>query len=116
MVPTWAYSRHRKRRLPTRTSANSAPSSNRLRDRLGLAFERGDEVFQLQMPLYEQQAIIVAMVGSSTAGRASDPSAELNRVISEGWELLSSGQNVAIKGQVTGYYLFRRAPDKRRQP
>jgi hypothetical protein len=81
-----------------------------------LAFERGDEVFQLQMPLYEQQAIIVAMVGSSTAGRASDPSAELNRVISEGWELLSSGQNVAIKGQVTGYHLFRRAPDKRRQP
>jgi hypothetical protein len=73
-----------------------------------------------------QQAIIVAMVGSKTRSRTVDPTAVLNAVCHEGWELvtgdfpfvmtgqqsrdkfLSSGQNVAVAGTVMGYYLFKR--------
>jgi hypothetical protein len=81
-----------------------------------------------------QKAIIVTMVGSTTSKRTSDPTAVLNSVCHEGWELvtgsfvfveegqqsrdkfLSSGQNVATKGQVVGYYLFRRCAENRRTP
>jgi hypothetical protein len=73
-----------------------------------------------------QEAIIVKMVGSKTTQRTADPSEILNSVCREGWELvsgsfvfveqgqqsrdkfLSSGQNVAVKGVVLGYYLFKR--------
>ena len=73
-----------------------------------------------------QQAIIVAMVGSNTTQKTTDPLAVVNSVCREGWELvngsfvfveqgqqsrdrfLASGQNVAIKGTTVGYYLFKR--------
>lgn len=91
-----------------------------------LAFERGDEVFQLAMPLLSQKAVIVPMGGGFATSSEKDWSAELNDVVREGWELvngsvaflqtgqesrdkfMASGQNVAISGQVVGYYLFRR--------
>jgi hypothetical protein len=97
-----------------------------------LAFERGDHVFQYSMDVISQQAIIVAMIGSSTSRRTSDPVEVLNAVCREGWELvngsfvfveegqqsrdkfLSSGQNVATKGTTIGYYLFRRCESNRR--
>jgi hypothetical protein len=65
-----------------------------------------------------QQAIIVAMVGSTTKKQQADPTAILNALCHEGWELvngdfvfvthgqqsrdkfLSSGQNVAVAGTV----------------
>lgn len=90
------------------------------------AFERGDYIFQYSMDVMNQQAIIVAMVGSTTKQKTSDPVEVLNSVSREGWELvngsfvfveqgqqsrdkfMSSGQNVAIKGATVGYYLFRR--------
>jgi hypothetical protein len=90
------------------------------------AFERGDYIFQYSMDVMNQQAIIVAMVGSTTKQKTSDPVEVLNSVSREGWELIngsfvfveqgqqsrdkfmSSGQNVAIKGATVGYYLFRR--------
>lgn len=90
------------------------------------AFERGDSVFQVAIDVMNQQAIIVAMVGSNTLQRTSDPTDILNSVCREGWELvngsfvfvergqqsrdkfMASGQNVAIKGMTVGYYLFRR--------
>jgi hypothetical protein len=90
------------------------------------AFVRGDQVFQYSIDVMNQKAVIVAMVGSATTNRASDPSDILNSVCREGWELvngsfvfveqgqqsrdkfLSSGQNVAIKGATVGYYLFKR--------
>jgi hypothetical protein len=80
-----------------------------------------------------QQAIIVAMVGSNTNKRTTDPVEVLNSVCREGWELvngsfvfieegqqsrdkfMSSGQNVAVKGTIVGYYLFRRCEANRRQ-
>lgn len=91
------------------------------------AFERGDAVLQYEHDLVEQRAVIVAMVGSATVKRAADPSEILSGICRQGWELvngtvvfvhegsqsrdkfLSSGQNLAVKGRVVGYYLFRRA-------
>jgi len=99
-----------------------------------LAFESGDHVFQCAIDVMSQQAIIVAMIGSTTSQRTTDPVAILNSVCREGWELvngsfvfveqgqqsrdkfLSSGQNVATKGETVGYYLFRRCEDLRGEP
>ena len=98
-----------------------------------LAFERGDHVFQYSIDVMSQQAIIVAMVGSATSQKTTDPVAILHSVCHEGWELvngsfvfveqgqqsrdkfMSSGQNVAIKGTTVGYYLFRRCDANRRE-
>jgi hypothetical protein len=95
------------------------------------AFERGDAVFQYSIDVMNQQAVIVAMIGSATTKRLSDPSEVLNAVCREGWELvngsfvfveegqqsrdkfLSSGQNVAVKGTTFGYYLFKRNAEMR---
>jgi hypothetical protein len=98
-----------------------------------LAFDRGDHVFQYAIDVMSQQAIIVAMVGSASAQKTSDPVAILNSVCHEGWELvngsfvfveqgqqsrdkfMSSGQNVAIRGTTVGYYLFKRCEANRRE-
>jgi hypothetical protein len=93
------------------------------------AFQNGDHAFQFSIDVINQQAIIVAMVGSTTKQRTADPTAVVNSVCREGWELvngdfvfvqtgqqsrdkfMSSGQNVAIAGTVVGYYLFRRCEE-----
>jgi hypothetical protein len=90
------------------------------------AFDEGDQVFQCSFNVMSQQAIVVAMIGSSTSKSTTDPTDILNSVCREGWELLtgsfvfveegsqsrdkflSSGQNVAVKGATMGYYLFKR--------
>jgi hypothetical protein len=97
-----------------------------------LAFERGDHVFQYMVDVMNQQAVIVAMVGSTTTHKTVDATWVLNSVCWEGWELvngsfvfveqgqqsrdkfMSSGQNVAVKGKTVGYYLFKRCPENRR--
>jgi hypothetical protein len=99
--------------------------------RARVAFEEGDHVFQYAINVMNQEAIIVAMVGSSTKKRTSDPVDVLNSVCHEGWDLvngsfvfveegqqsrdkfLASGQNVATKGSVVGYYLFWRCEANR---
>jgi hypothetical protein len=96
------------------------------------AFEADDDVFQFEFDVASQAAIIVAMVGSKTATKTSDPTEILNSVCREGWRLLtgsfvfkelgsqsrdkflSSGQNVAVSGTTVGFYLFERCPDKKR--
>jgi hypothetical protein len=96
-----------------------------------MAYQRGDEVLQLSLSVMSQQAVIVAMVGSSTTKKTTDPNEILNAVCAQGWEIingsfvfvvegeqsrdkfLSSGQNVAVKGQTVGYYVFRRCPQNR---
>jgi hypothetical protein len=96
-----------------------------------LAFERGDHVFQYEIDVMNQKAVIVAMVGSTATHKTVDPTWVLNSVCHEGWELvtgsfvfveqghqsrdkfMSSGQNIAVKGRVVGYYLFRRCPANR---
>jgi hypothetical protein len=98
------------------------------------AFENGDRVFQYSIDVMSQQAIIVAMIGSTTSARTTDPSVILNSVCAEGWDIvngsfvfveqgqqsrdkfMSSGQNVAIQGTIVGYYLFRRSEENRVLP
>lgn len=95
------------------------------------SFDRGDPVFQYSIDVMSQEAIIVAMVGSATRQKTSDPSEVLNAVCREGWDLvngsfvfveegqesrdkfMASGQNVAIKGTTYGYYLFKRNGEMR---
>lgn len=90
------------------------------------AFDDGDHVFQCSFDVLNQGAVIVAMIGSTNTKRTSDPTAILNSVCREGWELItgsfvfveegsqsrdkfmSSGQNIAVKGTTMGYYLFKR--------
>jgi hypothetical protein len=102
--------------------------------RARLAYENGDHVFQYQFDVMSQQAIIVVMVGSTTAKKTRDPVDVLNSVCHEGWELLtgsfvfvhegsqsrdkfmSSGQNLSVKGKTVGYYLFKRSEANRREP
>jgi hypothetical protein len=97
------------------------------------AYERGDQVFQYAYNVMSQQAIVTKMVGASTRARSADPVDILNAVCDEGWELvngsfvfieqgqesrdkfMASGQNVAIKGIVMGYYLFKRCTGNRRE-
>jgi hypothetical protein len=99
-----------------------------------IAYDRGDHVFQYSIDVMSQQAIVVAMVGSTTAQKTTDPVDVLNSVCREGWELvngsfvfieqgqqsrdkfMASGQNVAIKGTTVGYYLFRRCEANRCAP
>jgi len=96
-----------------------------------IAFDQGDHVFQYSIDVMHQTAIVVAMVGSTTAQETSDPVEILNSVCREGWEIvngsfvfveqgaqsrdkfMSSGQNVAIKGATVGYYLFKRSEKNR---
>lgn len=95
------------------------------------AFRKGDHVFQFSIDVMNQKAVIVAMVGGTTTQRTSDPVDVLNSVCREGWDLvngsfvfveqgqesrdkfMSSGQNVAVKGEVVGYYLFKRCEANR---
>jgi plasmid maintenance system killer protein len=99
-----------------------------------LAFKNGDHVFQYSIDVMNQQAIIIAMVGSTTSSKKADPTSVLSAVCHEGWELvngsfvfveqgqqsrdkfLASGQNVAIKGTTVGYYLFKRCEANQKQP
>jgi hypothetical protein len=102
--------------------------------RARIAYDRGDHVFQYSIDVMNQQAVIVAMVGSASPQKTTDPVDVLNSVCREGWELvngsfvfieqgqqsrdkfMSSGQNVAIEGTTVGYYLFRRCEAHRREP
>ncbi|GHA73779.1 hypothetical protein ACIQRS_01750 [Streptomyces termitum] len=95
-------------------------------------FEQGDLVYQCSIDVMSQQAVIVAMVGSTTLKQTTDPVAVLNAVCREGWELvngsfvfveqgqqsrdkfMTSGQNVAVKGETVGYYLFKRREANRK--
>jgi hypothetical protein len=91
------------------------------------AYDEGDHVFQCCFDVMSQGAVIVAMIGSTNTKKTNDPTAILNSVCREGWELItgsfvfveegsqsrdkfmSSGQNIAVKGRTMGYYLFRRS-------
>jgi hypothetical protein len=90
------------------------------------AFENGDAVFQVDFPVMKQTAEVVAMVGAFNSVKSNDSTQTLNAITREGWDLvtgsfvfvvqgeesrdkfLSSGQNVAVKGETRGYYIFRR--------
>ena len=91
------------------------------------AYERGDRLFQFVIDVANTQAVVIPMGSAKTATTTKDPVAILNSVCNEGWELvngsfvfhelgsesrdkfLASGQHVAVRGTVIGYYLFRRS-------
>jgi hypothetical protein len=95
------------------------------------AFERGDRLFQCSFDVKNTTPVVVAMVGATTSGSTSDPTVILNSICTEGWELvnasfvfeelgsvsrdkfMSSGQNVAVRGTIIGYYVFRRSEANR---
>jgi hypothetical protein len=95
------------------------------------SFENGDHVFQYSLDVVNQDAVVVAMIGSTTRKKQADATDVLNAVAREGWELvngdfvfvmegqqsrdkfMTSGQNVAVKGTVLGYYLFKRSEANR---
>ena len=94
------------------------------------AFARGDEVLQLAISL-NQQSSHVGPDGGQTSSHGWDASNELNSVTKQGWSLVAasvvfvptsetsrdkfwlSGQQVAISGQVVGYYVFKRDETKK---
>jgi hypothetical protein len=79
----------------------------------------------------EQKAEVVAMVGAFNSVKSNDATQTLNAIVGEGWDLvagsfvfvvqgeesrdkfMSSGQNVAVKGETRGYYLFKRNESNR---
>jgi hypothetical protein len=89
------------------------------------AFQRGDHVFQASFDLANTSTYHVLMK-TGTWTSAEDPTAILNAICDEGWELITgsvvfhetgsqsrdkfmaSGQHIAVQGKVIGYYLFRR--------
>ena len=95
------------------------------------AYEAGDRILQSEFEVMTQQAVVVVMVGALNTSKTTDPTAILNAIAGEGWELITgsfvfvvqgeesrdkfmaSGQNVAIKGVTKGYYLFRRCEQNR---
>jgi hypothetical protein len=56
-------------------------------------------VFQYAHDVMSQQAVIVAMVGSTTTKKTADPSQILNAVCNEGWELVNGSFVFAEQGQ-----------------
>ena len=98
------------------------------------AFERGDRLFQFEIDVKNTKAAVIPMVTATTNTSSTDPVQILNSVCHEGWDLvngsfvfhelgsesrdkfLASGQNIAVKGTVIGYYVFRRCDENRKQP
>jgi hypothetical protein len=97
------------------------------------AFERGDQVFQYELDLRQTQAMVIPMVGAYSVPKSTtDPTDILNAVANEGWEIvnsgfvfvqtgsesrdkfMASGQQIAVRGTVVGYYLFKRCESNRR--
>ena len=82
------------------------------------AFANGDHVFQYAIDVMDQTEIMRAMVGSNTRVVKLDPSAVLNAVCREGWELVN-GNFVVVRAEegfreaLMGYYLLRRCEENR---
>jgi hypothetical protein len=96
------------------------------------AFTRGDAVFQYSIDVHQPKAVVVSMAGAFTQSKeTNNPTDILNSVCHEGWEIVTgsfvfvelgsesrdkfmkSGQQVAVKGTVLGYYLFKRSEENK---
>lgn len=65
-------------------------------------------MFQYSIDVMSQKAVIVAMVGVNGSFVFVEQGQESRD------KFMSSGQNVAIKGEVVGYYLFKRCDANQR--
>lgn len=97
------------------------------------AFDRGDRLFQFEIDVKNTKAVVIPMGAATTQTSSTDPVEILNSVCHEGWDLvngsfvfhelgsesrdkfLASGQNIAVKGTVIGYYVFRRCDENKKQ-
>lgn len=95
------------------------------------AFERGDALFQFELDVRDAQTFTIPMFKTGAITRGRDASDVLNSIAREGWSLvngsfvfhetgsesrdkfMASGQHIAVRGTVVGYYLFRRDPSTR---
>lgn len=95
------------------------------------AFERGDAIFQFELDVRDSQTFTIPMFKTGAVTRAKDASDVLNSIARQGWSLvngsfvfhetgsesrdkfMASGQHIAVRGTVVGYYLFRRDPEAR---
>jgi hypothetical protein len=93
------------------------------------AYERGDPIFQFELDVRNSATYTVPMWKTGAITHATDASAVLNSIAREGWTLvngafvfheigsetrdkfMASGQHVAVRGTVVGYYLFERDED-----
>lgn len=98
------------------------------------AFERGDRLFQCSFDLHNTTPVVLPLMAARTATSSTDPTVILNAICGEGWDLvngsfvfhelgsesrdrfMASGQHVAVKGTVIGYYLFRRYEPHMQRP
>ena len=83
-----------------------------------LAFKNGDHVFQYSIDALDHKATMTALVGSSTRVVRPDPSAVLNAVCREGWELVNGSfvfgrAEDGSRETHMGYYLLRRCDENR---
>ncbi len=90
------------------------------------AFEQGEPLFQLALPLSETTGVSVGMVGAFSTTSTTEHGSLLSGIESAGWslehaayvyrvkgsvsrdKLLSSGQEEAMHGEIVGVYIFRR--------
>lgn len=90
------------------------------------AFANGDALFQVDFPITIHRPKGANRVEATNSARSNETTETLNAIYGEGWELMtggfvfvvqaedsrnkvmSSGQNVEVKGETRGYYIFRR--------
>ena len=93
------------------------------------AFADGDQFFQVELPQSQVKGYVAAMIGAGSyrAPEKVKGTDTLGAIAAEGWRLIhadwvfvqtgqesrdkfmASGQQVAIRGEVIGIYLFERA-------
>jgi hypothetical protein len=63
------------------------------------AYEQGDRLFQVDFEVMKQSAEIVAMMGSYNTAHANDPTAVLNAIAAEGWDLITASFVFIVQGE-----------------
>ena len=98
------------------------------------AFDRGDLVYQFELDVRDASTYTIPMWKTGAMTTTTDASDVLNSIAREGWRLvtgsfvfqetgsesrdkfMASGQHIAVKGTVVGYYLFERNAELRATP
>lgn len=98
------------------------------------AFERGDEIFQFELDVRNSVTYTIPMWKTGAITTTTDAGEVLNSIVREGWSLINgsfvfhetgsesrdkfmaTGQHIAVKGVVVGYYLFSRDASKQAAP
>lgn len=124
-----AAERQRQQELKERAEFMAGPAG-----KARSAFDRGDLIYQANFNLLNQEHAVVPMINAFTLAKTSDPTVVLNAICREGWDLhnsgfaflhegeesrdkfLASGQHVAIRGKMMGYYVFKRCGQNRVRP